>query len=92
MFVLGKSSEIRNGFSGEHRSALYITYSFIILAQDKIGLFQTKVRELRERHGLLEPYSEFAYKDLRFGARNVYIHWCHAHVAGWPKHDFRPMH
>lgn len=61
---------VMSDFSGEHRSALYNTYSFIILAQDKIGPFQAKVHELREKHGLLNPYSEFAYKDLRFGARS----------------------
>ncbi|WP_449429146.1 hypothetical protein [Rhodanobacter umsongensis] len=61
---------VMSDFSGEHSSARFYTYSFILLAQDKIGPFEKKVKELREKHGLLDPYSEFAYKRLTSGARS----------------------
>ncbi|MEM5295611.1 hypothetical protein VSR82_14875 [Burkholderia sp. JPY481] len=56
-------------FGGEHQSALFYTYSFLLLAYDKIGPFEEKVRALRKKHGLLEHYSEFAYKKLASGAK-----------------------
>lgn len=61
---------VMSDFGGEHASAAYNTYSFIVLAQDKIGVFESKMRDLRKRHGILHPFSEFAYKDLRFGPRS----------------------
>lgn len=57
-------------FSGEHSDAHFNTYSFLILAYSKIGPFKDQVEELRRKHGLLEPYSEFAFKDLTFGPRS----------------------
>lgn len=61
---------VMSDFGGEHSSAAYNTYSFLILAQDKIGLFEAKVRELREKHKILNPFSEFSYKRLGSGPRS----------------------
>jgi hypothetical protein len=39
---------VMSDFSGEHKEAHFNTYSFLILAYDKIGPFMVKVKELRE--------------------------------------------
>ena len=63
---------VMSDFGGEHASARFYTYSFILLAQDKIGPFEKKVKELRGKHGLLDQHSEFGYKRgyLTSGARS----------------------
>jgi len=61
---------VMSDFSGEHKGAHFNTYSFLILAYNKVGPFMAQVEELRRRHGLIEPYSEFAFKDLSFGPRS----------------------
>ena len=61
---------VMSDFSGEHKGARFNTYSFLLMAYNKVGPFETKVRELREKYGLLEPYSEFKFKDLTYGPRS----------------------
>lgn len=61
---------VMSDFGGEHSTAHFYTYSFLFLAYDKVGPFAKQVQELREKHGLLAPYSEFAYKNLRHGPRS----------------------
>ena len=61
---------VMSDFSGEHKGARFNTYSFLLMAYNKVGPFEKKVHELRERYGLLQPYSEFAFKDLAFGPRS----------------------
>lgn len=60
---------VMSDFSGEHSDADFSTYSFLILAYDKVGQFVEQVEEIRRKHGLLDPYSEFSFKDLAFGPR-----------------------
>lgn len=61
---------VMSDFSGEHKGAYFNTYSFLILAYNKVGPFMVQVEELRRKHGLIEPYSEFSFKDLSFGPRS----------------------
>lgn len=61
---------VMSDFSGEHKGAHFNTYSFLILAYNKIGPFMLQVEELRRKHSLLEPYSEFAFKELSYGPRS----------------------
>lgn len=61
---------VMSDFGGEHHGAHFNTYSFLILAYNKIGPFMEQVEELRRKHGLLKPYSEFAFKDLSYGPRS----------------------
>ena len=56
-------------FGGEHDGAEFATYSVLIVSLDKIDPFQRAIESLRQRHGILKPYSEFAYKKLANGAR-----------------------
>lgn len=65
-----KGVAVMSDFGGEHSTAHFNTYSFLFLAYDKIGPFAKKVQELREKHGLLEPYGEFAYKKLKYGPKS----------------------
>lgn len=65
-----KKIAVMSDFSGEHKGAHFNTYSFLILAYDKIGPFIKQIKKLRREHGLLVPYSEFAFKDLRYGPRS----------------------
>lgn len=59
---------IMSDFSGESNGK-FRTYSFLILAYNKIGPFSTAVSELRKEHGIEDPYSEFVFKDLNYGPR-----------------------
>lgn len=61
---------VMSDFSGEHKGAHFNTYSFLILAYNKVGPFMQKVEELRRKHSLLDPYSEFAFKKLSSGPRS----------------------
>jgi hypothetical protein len=61
---------VMSDFGGEHKSARFSTYSFLLMAYNKVGPFDTKILELRERYGILEPYSEFKFKDLAYGPRS----------------------
>jgi len=57
-------------FGGEHKGARFHTYSFLLMAYNKVGPFEDKIRSLRDKYGLFKPYSEFAFKDLTFGPRS----------------------
>lgn len=61
---------VMSDFSGDHKGAWFNTYTFIIFAHTKIALFASKVEKLRRKYGIFEPYSEFAFKDLKFGPRS----------------------
>jgi hypothetical protein len=61
---------VLSDFSGEHKGACFNTYSFLIMAYNKVGPFEVQVKELRRRYGLTDPYSEFAFKNLTFGPRS----------------------
>lgn len=69
-FSDAKSIAVMTDFGGEHPGARFNTYSFLILAFDKFKPFEVAVKELRKKHGILEPYSEFRYKRLSSGARS----------------------
>lgn len=60
---------IFSDFSGEHKGASYNTYSFLIMAYDKVEAFSTAVDALRKKHKIKQPYSEFVFKDLKYGPR-----------------------
>ena len=40
---------VMSDFSGEHKGARFNTYSFLILAYDKVGPFMAQVEELKTR-------------------------------------------
>jgi len=61
---------VTSDFGGEHSSALFNTYSFVFVAQDKSSVFEQEIKELRSKHGLLDTYSEFKFKDLAYGPRS----------------------
>jgi hypothetical protein len=61
---------VMSDFGGEHKGASFNTYSFLIMAYNKVGPFQGQVEDLRRRHDLTNPYSEFAFKDLTYGPRS----------------------
>lgn len=61
---------VMSDFGGEHPGALFNTYSFLFMAYNKVVVFEQKIIELRNKYGLLSPYSEFAYKKLKSGARS----------------------
>lgn len=57
-------------FGGEHHDAHFTTYSFLIFSYNKIGPFIEQIEKLRRKHKILEPYSEFKFKDLKYGPRS----------------------
>lgn len=61
---------VMSDYGGEHGDARYSTYSFLFVALNKNGPFQTHMRALRQKHKIHDPYSEFKYKDLKFGPRS----------------------
>ena len=60
---------IFSDFGGENKEADFNTYSFLIMALNKVGPFQDAVHAVREQHGIKDHYSEFRYKRLDNGAR-----------------------
>lgn len=60
---------IFSDFGGENKEADFNTYSFLIMAYNKVGPFQDAVNAVREQHGIKDHYSEFRYKRLDNGAR-----------------------
>lgn len=58
---------IFSDYGGEHTQASFYTYSFLVCGYDELDFFFDKMKELRELHGLNNPYKEIAYKDLRYG-------------------------
>ncbi|MBR8304290.1 hypothetical protein KDW49_26620 [Burkholderia dolosa] len=69
-FADDKRIAVMTDFGGEHPTASFYTYSFLFLAADKGGPFVKQVQDLRAKHQLLAPYSEFAYKRLKHGPRS----------------------
>lgn len=69
-FSEAKSVAVMTDFGGEHPEARFNTYSFLYLAADRSGPFAESMNNIRERHGILEPYSEFRYKRLTSGGRS----------------------
>ncbi len=65
-----KKIAVMSDYGGEHGDAHYSTYSFIFVALDKNGPFQSHMRALRQKHKIYAPYSEFKYKDLKYGPRS----------------------
>lgn len=65
-----KKIAVMSDYGGEHRDARYSTYSFLFVALDKNGPFQSYMHELRRQHKIHDPYSEFKYKDLKYGPRS----------------------
>ncbi|WP_433866461.1 hypothetical protein [Ralstonia wenshanensis] len=61
---------VMSDYGGEHGDAHYSTYSFLFVALNKNGPFQTHVQTLRQKHKIHDPYSEFEYKDLKYGPRS----------------------
>ncbi|MED7670267.1 hypothetical protein GXB78_23975 [Pseudomonas moraviensis subsp. stanleyae] len=61
---------VMSDFGGEHHDAHFTTYAFLIFAYNKAGPFIEQVEKLRRKHKILEPYSEFKFKDLKFGPRS----------------------
>ncbi|MBI6915652.1 hypothetical protein JET72_17325 [Pseudomonas juntendi] len=68
-FSLDKKIAIFSDFGGEHKGAGFNTYSFLVISYDKIHPFIEATTALRQKHNILEPFSEFAYKDLNYGPR-----------------------
>lgn len=69
-FSEAKSVSVMTDFGGEHPGARFKTYSFLFFTANRSGPFVKEVSDLRERHGILEPYSEFRYKRLASGGRS----------------------
>lgn len=61
---------IMSDFGGEHHDAHFTTYSFLIFSYNKVGPFTEQIEKLRRKHKILEPYSEFKFKDLKYGPRS----------------------
>ncbi|WP_256262770.1 hypothetical protein [Pseudomonas gingeri] len=68
-FSRDKKIAVFSDFGGEHKGASFLTYSFLIISYDKISPFIEAVADLRRAHNILDPYSEFEYKDLNYGPR-----------------------
>jgi hypothetical protein len=54
---------VMSDFRGEHKGAHFHTYSFLILAYNKVGPFMVQVEELRRKHGLSSPSASLFSKS-----------------------------
>lgn len=61
---------VMSDYGGEHGDARYSTYSFLFVALDKNAPFRAHMDALRQKHKIHDPYSEFKYKDLKYGPRS----------------------
>ena len=52
---------------GGGKGAYCFTYSFLVVSYDNLGLFLEKVKEIRKKYGLDDPWVEISFKDLRYG-------------------------
>ena len=66
-FSKDKGLFILSDFGGEHKGADFTTYSILICSADKRVVFEEKIKELRVKHGLNDPWKEFGFKDLSYG-------------------------
>ncbi len=65
-----RSIAIMSDFGGEHHGAQFNTYSFLILGFDSAQAFEKPSQELRRKHGILDPFSEFKFNKLTSGGRS----------------------
>ncbi len=61
---------VMSDYGGEHKTAAFNTYAFLICSFDKSSVFQHETNALREAPGLNTPFQEFAYKKLKCGPKN----------------------
>ena len=54
-------------FGGEDQKAKYNTYSFLFAGYHLLGPVLDKLKIVRARHGLTEPFREVCFKDFRYG-------------------------
>jgi hypothetical protein len=77
---------VMSDYGGEHETAAYNTYAFLISSVDKLGVFRHKSSALRDTYGLSSPFKEFAYKDLEYGpirdSLGEYLRMADAYVHG----------
>lgn len=58
---------IASDYGGESADSRYFTYSFVVVSYNAMATFISRQKELREKHGLLKPFKEIAFKDLNHG-------------------------
>ncbi|MGA2982029.1 MAG: hypothetical protein ABSD76_20735 [Terriglobales bacterium] len=58
---------VMSDYGGEHKTAAFNTYAFLIASVDKLAVFERETHALRETHRLNAPFVEFAYKKLGYG-------------------------
>ena len=61
------SIAVFSDYGGEQKSAQYRTYSFLVVSYDILGNFFAEMRNQRELAGMLHPYREISYKELKDG-------------------------
>jgi len=58
---------VMSDYGGEHETAAYNTYAFLISSVDKLSVSKHESNTLRDTYHLSSPFKEFAYKDLGYG-------------------------
>ena len=59
---------IFSDYGGESSDSRYLTYTFTFVDYDFLTLnYREAIKEIREEHGLQNPYKEIAFKDLSYG-------------------------
>ena len=57
-------------YGGDHKEALFHTYSFLFVEWNNTAFFFDKMAELREKYKLNKPFKEIEYKQLHYGPIN----------------------
>ncbi|BEP54806.1 hypothetical protein GmRootV118_20500 [Variovorax sp. V118] len=65
-----KSVAIMSDFGGENHGAQFNTYSFLILGFNVAATFKKQSEDLRRKHKILKPFSEFKFNKLTSGPRS----------------------
>lgn len=58
---------IFSDFGGEHQDADFTTYSILICPYANRLIFEEKIKDLRIKYGLNNPWKELSFKSLNYG-------------------------
>ena len=65
-------------FGGEHQEAKFNTYSFLFAGYQLLEPVLDKFKVIRRKHGLINPFREVCFKELRYGPiGRCVLDWLH---------------
>jgi hypothetical protein len=66
-FHQAETIAVFSDYGGEHKGCKYYTYSFLFCTFEFLNMYNDKIKEIRMKYKILDPYKEIAFKDLSYG-------------------------